>query len=202
MCGCGQPCGFKENMSVENEWLWWIAQIIVDGILLAAVFILAARLRRDHAPLNNQAHVAVRDFVEQAGVLAREFDRLLGEKRELVGTTLAALDAKISEMQAMLEQTRDMMKTQAASVPKFTSAPAKGSDLFNLPADHPVFRATEAVPASAAQVKNAPAEEAGGYQDFRGEVIKLYNSGKNPQDIALSTGRPRAEVELVIALIK
>jgi hypothetical protein len=186
---------------IENEWLWWIAQIIVDGILLTAVFILAAKLRRDSAPLNNQAHVAARDFVEQAGALAREFDRLLGEKRELVGTTLATLDAKISEMRAMLEQTQDM-KAQAAAIPKATPAKSKGSDLFNLPPDHPVFRATEPAPASAPQLKSAPEEEAGSYQNFRGKVIELYNSGKNPQDIALSTGRPRAEVELVIALIK
>jgi hypothetical protein len=188
-------------MSIENEWLWWIAQIIVDGVLLAAVFMLAARLRRDSAPLNHQAHVAARDFVEQAGALAREFDRLLGEKRELVGTTLATLDAKINEMRAMLEQAQDM-KAQAASVSKNTPAKPKGSDLFNLPADHPVFRATEQAPASVPQLKNTLGEDAGNYHDFRSKVIALYNSGQNPQDIALSTGRPRAEVELVIALIK
>jgi hypothetical protein len=38
--------------------------------------------------------------------------------------------------------------------------------------------------------------------DFRAQVIKMAGAGRSSQDIAVATGRPRAEVELILALIK
>lgn len=193
-------------MSFNLEWIWWIAQIFIDIILLAALFIMAGRLKKQKSL--GQAPMAAEDFVEQAGNLAREFDRLLGEKRELVGTTLATLDARIDELRAMLEQTRALKEKIATPQPvagpvqppaKEPAAIARNSyvevmeddDPFELPPGHPLsqIKEKESVPLS---------EE----QEFRSQVLHMLGQGRSPQEIANATGRPRAEVELLIALIK
>ncbi len=193
---------------LANEWLWWIAQIAVDVILLLAVFVLLAKLKKGKG-VSGQAPLAAQDFVEQAGNLAREFDRLLGEKRELVGTTLATLDARISELRAMLDQAQALNQKVSAEVVTATAAkpvaaarrvlvasrahqaaPVPENDSFDLPPGHPLHQAgVEAVGLSPEQ-------------DFRQQVIRLHGLGRNSAEIALATNRPRAEVELLLALIK
>ncbi|MDR1396148.1 MAG: DUF2802 domain-containing protein [Desulfarculales bacterium] len=191
--------------------IWWIIQIVIDIVLLLAVFLLASRTkgRPGVQQAREQAGLAVADFVTEAGNLAREFDRLLSEKRELVGTTLATLDGRISELKAMAEQLREIKPQPAehssplAAPAPLAPAPARGEgraslltpplppeDPFNLPPGHPLHR------------MNADEPPLFSDQDFRAQVIKMAGKGHSAQDIASSTGRPRAEVELLLALIR
>ena len=200
-------------MNIPYDWIWWIGQLAIDIILLIALFVLLSKLKKAKGGnMGEQTTLSAQDFVEQAGQLAREFDRLLGEKRELVGTTLSTLDARIDELRAMLEQAKaqhSKLQQVAASLPPqaapqpATTSPAQASsrntgfvalpedeDPFNLPPGHPLNQV--------ADEPNKPSLE----QDFRQQVIKLHGLGRSPQEIALSTGHPRAEVELLLALIK
>lgn len=197
---------------ITNELIWWAAQITLDIILLIIVFVLLARLKKGKG-MGHQAPLATEDFVEQAGQLAREFDRLLGEKRELVATTMSTLDASIGELRAMLEQAQALQQktvsakssatpapsarntvTASASSPIFQPAPSTApmldDDPFNLPPGHPLHQL-------GSEASNPQAE-----QEFRKQVVALHRKGQTPQKIAIATGRPRAEVELLLALIK
>ena len=200
---------------LNSEWVWWIAQIAIDIILLVAVIILAGRLkarpRGNLAAAREQAAFAAGDFMEQAGLLVSEFDRLLGEKRELVGTTLATLDARIEELRAMLDQAESRHSTLSSQIktapprqaPAATRAPVAPqfsghepeaeppSAPFNLPPGHPLH---------AAMADDGPLILS--EHEFREKVMKMAASGHSAQAIALATGRPRAEVELVLALLK
>jgi hypothetical protein len=190
---------------------WWIAQIVIDIVLLLAVFLLASRAKGKPGgeQAREQAGLAAADFVTEAGSLAREFDRLLSEKRELVGTTLLTLDGRISELKAMVEQLQEFKQQLPAAPPPAarsplspTAAPAEASrasllsqpvlpeDPFNLPPGHPLHQMSADEP----PLLND--------HDFRARVIKMAGQGRSPQDIASATGRPRAEVELMLALIK
>ena len=80
--------------------LWWI-QIAADIILLGAVLILLKRLRSLGGLPRAATPADLESFLEEAQRLSKEFDRLLGEKRELVGTTLSTLDARISQLKQM-----------------------------------------------------------------------------------------------------
>ena len=196
-------------MNIPYEWIWWIAQIAIDVILVVALFVLLSKLKKAKGSgADGQTQLAAHDFVEQAGQLAREFDRLLGEKRELVGTTLSTLDVRVAELRAMLEQANALQQQLAAAPPSHT--PTLGSnnktaipvrpaspvlleeneDPFNLPPGHPLH-----------QVNNE-SSSVSAEQDFRHQVVKLHGQGRTPQEIALATGRPRAEVELLLALVK
>jgi hypothetical protein len=189
--------------------IWWIAQIALDVILLAAVFVLASRIkpRAPGSAAQKQAGLAAADFVDEAGRLAREFDRLLGEKRELVGTALSTLDGRIEELKAMLEQLQNL-KQQILKEGARIATPAPGEAVrelsrnplpskpalppespFTLPPGHPLHHLGEEKPLLSDG-------------EFRAQVMRMAAQGHSPQDIALATGRPRAEVELMMALRK
>jgi hypothetical protein len=69
------------------------------------------------------------------------------------------------------------------------SKPSLSEDPFNLPPGHPLHRMSEP--------ETLPSD-----QDFRKQVVKMAAQGHTLQDIALATGRPWAEVELMMALLK
>jgi hypothetical protein len=110
------------------HWLWWV-QIGADLILLGAIAVLLAKLTRGGA-VSSEASASSADlerFLEEAGRLTQEFDRLLGEKRELVRTTLTTLDHRIEQLN---EMTREMdARIEACQAPPvapqeaFTSGP-------------------------------------------------------------------------------
>lgn len=155
------------------DWLWW-PQLALDLVLLAGLGVLLWRLRgssgaRPATPADLQR------FIAEATRLSQDFDRLLAEKRELVGTTLKTLDDRIAHLQAMVSQIKNPPRVQASR-----QAPA------------PAPAQTPAPPA-------APAASPGG-QNFRALVLQLAGQGKSAQEIASATGRPRGEVELVLGL--
>lgn len=95
--------------------LWWI-QIAADLVLAAAVALLLLRLRRRGQGGLPPAPKELERFVTEARGLAQEFDRLLSEKRELVNTTLSTLDARIAQMQKMVQELEDRL-AQSRSQP-------------------------------------------------------------------------------------
>ena len=177
------------------EYFWWI-QIGLDAVLLLGILLLAARLFKAKEKTTSDSFYGADEFVQEAGRLAKEFDRLLGEKRELVGTLLATLDARIAELRAMIEQAeqakQDILRPSKKIVAEFEPPTPQLSDDFSLPQVHPL-RSTNNTP-SVAQ----PATE----QNFKEQVAQLVKQGKNVAEIVKLTGRPRGEVELVMALVK
>jgi hypothetical protein len=161
-----------------DSWLWW-AQLAADVLLAAAVLLLFLRLRATGRSASGSAPADLEGFLSEAGRLSKEFDRLLAEKRELVGSTLATLDgriARLKEMAAELER-----NPPRAAAPPPAPAPAK----------------------AAPRAEEAPASPAGpAPQSFRDQVRQLQRQGQTPQQIAQATGRPRSEVELALSLGK
>ena len=177
------------------EYFWWI-QIGLDAVLLLGILLLATRLFKAKGKKASDNFYGADEFVQEAGRLAQEFDRLLGEKRELVGTLLATLDARIAELRAMIEQAeqakQNMLRPSKKIISEFEPPTPQLSDDFNLPQGHPLRAVNHAT--AVAQ----PTTE----QDFKDQVAQLVKQGKNAAEIVKLTGRPRGEVELVMALVK
>lgn len=156
------------------NWLWWL-QIGADILLIGAVVLLLAKLNRLGGLRSASSTDDLDEFISEAGQLAKEFDRLLAEKRQLVGTTLNTLDKRIDQLNSMLvqaEKTGQKLK-QAQAAPEQPK--------------------TKPRPAPAA------GEETGAAV-FRRRVEELSRLGRTPAQIADATGRPRGEVELVLGL--
>ncbi|KMY68970.1 hypothetical protein AAU61_05290 [Desulfocarbo indianensis] len=157
------------------NWLWWV-QIAADVLLIGGLIVLLSRLRGGGEGLS--APREMQNFLEEGQRLSREFDRVLGEKRELVGTTMAVLDDRVSQMRRMVEDleqrlnaARELSRELAKAAPPLADKP----------------------PAA-----NQPSGQA--MDQFRQKVMKLARQGKAPAQIAELTGRPRGEVELVLGL--
>jgi hypothetical protein len=166
---------------MSESWLWW-AQLAADVLLLAAVVLLYLRPRGAGRPAPGQAPADMEGFLAEAGRLSKEFDRLLAEKRELVGSTLATLDgriARLKEMAAELERSQRQAPPPPAPQPAAPPAPAAPS-------------AEEALAGPAGRDP----------QSFRDQVRELSRQGQSAQQIAQATGRPRSEVELALSLGK
>jgi hypothetical protein len=152
------------------DWPWWV-QLALDLVLLTAVALLLWRQRGPHSGARPATPADLQRFIGEATRLSQEFDRLLAEKRELVGTTLKTLDDRIDHLQAMASQLKNPPRPQAPANPAPTPAP-----------------------------QPAAARAGANNQDFRARVLALSSQGRSPQEIAEATGRPRGEVELVLGL--
>jgi len=65
--------------------------------VIAAVVMLVRRMRRAQVP-------QLEEFLAEAGELAKRFDRLLNDKRQLVKATLEGLDARIEELNRLIAE--------------------------------------------------------------------------------------------------
>lgn len=159
------------------DWLWW-TQLGLDVLLLAAVVYLVLRLRSPRSASRGATPADLERFLGEATRLTQEFDRLLGEKRELVGTTIKTLDNRISHLQAMAAQLKDPPPAPRPAPPAAPAAPVT-------PAPAP------AAPEASQRIRP---------EDFRALVLRLAGQGKTAQEIAQTLGRPRGEVDLVLGL--
>ncbi len=163
------------------NWLWWV-QIGADILLIGGLLVLLSRLKGSGGA-NLSAPKEMQDFLAEGQRLSQEFDRLLGEKRELVGTTLATLDNRIVQLKAIVEDLETRLKN-ARQVSKATEA--GNAEAVKEPAGDSSSAASQ------------PGNQA--LDEFRKKVMRLARQGKAPAQIAEATGRPRGEVELVLGL--
>jgi outer membrane murein-binding lipoprotein Lpp len=161
--------------------LWWV-QIAADVLLLGALLLLLTRLRSGGSA-GISAPSEMKDFLVEGQRLSQEFDRLLGEKRELVNTTIATLDNRIAQLRSMADEMEARVKAAGKTSRQAQSAEPN-------PAPPPADAGSQTNPDSDSQALDA----------FRKKVLKLARQGKAPAQIAEATGRPRGEVELVLGL--
>jgi hypothetical protein len=163
------------------SWLWWI-QITADVLLIGGLLVLLNRLKSGGGA-GISAPSEMQGFLEEGQRLSKEFDRLLGEKRELVNTTIATLDNRIAQLRTMADEMDVRVK-----------AAGKSKQEAETPDPSPAAPPQNAQPAAAGESENQALDA------FRQKVLKLARQGKAPAQIAEATGRPRGEVELVLGL--
>ena len=163
------------------NWLWWL-QIAADVLLIGGLLVLLSRLRKGTAS-GISAPKEMEIFLEEGQRLSQEFDRLLGEKRELVNTTISTLDNRIAQLRAMIEEMESHLKSAG-----------KASRELN------PSQAGSRTPRFEAKVDGGANDDGQALDAFRKKVLKLARQGKAPAQIAEATGRPRGEVELVLGL--
>lgn len=100
------------------HWLWWL-QILADILLIGAVVVLLTRMGRGAGAASGVKGPDLDGFVQEASRLSADFDRLLGEKRELVASTLAGLDRRIAELKSLAVD----LQEQAPPAPPPTAGP-------------------------------------------------------------------------------
>lgn len=156
------------------NWLWWV-QVAADALLIGAVIVLLVRLGRLGGPGGSASAGDMERFISEAGQLGQEFDRLLAEKRELIGSTLGTLDQRVESLRQMLAQANQAAERQER---------AQGRPPAPEP---PPAQTAAACPGNAAE--------------FKRKVQELQRMGRSPAQIAQATGRPRGEVELALGLL-
>ncbi|MCA1989013.1 MAG: hypothetical protein LDL07_07700 [Desulfarculus sp.] len=162
--------------------LWWLL-IAADLLLVLAVAALFWQIRRGGGSGPAQTPREMEEFLREASRLSREFDRLLGEKRELVAASLDGIDQRLNELRRLavaLDQRLAETRSQLATATTAVAAPAPSGT-------------TPAVPQ-----EEGPAPPP---TDFRRQVLDLARQGKKAPEIAAAIGRPRGEVELVLGLL-
>ena len=102
------------------NWLWWL-QIAADVLLIGGLLVLLSRLRKGAAS-GISAPKEMEAFLEEGQRLSQEFDRLLGEKRELVNTTISTLDNRIAQLRAMVEEMESHLKSAGKASRKLNSS--------------------------------------------------------------------------------
>ncbi len=164
------------------NWLWWV-QITADVLLISGLIVLLSRLRSGGGS-GLSAPREMQSFLKEGQRLSQEFDRLLGEKRELVNTTISTLDNRIAQLRTMSEEMDARIKNAGKASREWESGGASKA---------------------ASQADSKKTGEGGNTDNqaldvFRKKVLKLAGQGKAPAQIAEATGRPRGEVELVLGL--
>lgn len=159
------------------DWLWWV-QIGADALLVLALVGLLLKLRAPGDGAGGVAAADVERFVDEAGKLSKEFDRLLNEKRQLVQTALATLDDRIEQLQGLMGQAEDAAQRLDDGL----------ADAEYGGVDQPRDPQAKAVEDSIAMA------------EVRREVCRLADQGQSAAEIAEATGRPRGEVELILGL--
>ncbi|MFH1058704.1 MAG: hypothetical protein V1797_08505 [Pseudomonadota bacterium] len=109
--------------------LWWLL-LAADGLLIAAVALLLIRLRRGGGLAGGQVP-DLAGFLAEADRLAKEFDRLLADKRELVSATLRGIDQRVAELEDLrreLDQREAKAQAAVAAAPAPAAEPAAAGD--------------------------------------------------------------------------
>ncbi|MCB2184846.1 MAG: hypothetical protein KQJ78_00405 [Deltaproteobacteria bacterium] len=175
------------------NWLWWM-QIAADALLLLVVLALLLRLRKVGELPKPATPEDLESFISEAERLSKEFDRLLGEKRQLITTTLNSLDERISHLNGMLERTEE-------DAPSLASPRPPRREAIQLLENGPAAAPAPPPPAPAPEILLLDqAVEESKPSDFRSLVGQLAREGKSAAEIAKLTNRPRGEVELVMGL--
>ena len=109
--------------------IWWL-QIAADALLIAAVLVLILRMRSGKAPAPGASAAELELFIKEAKSVSQEFDRILGEKRQLVRTTLKALDERIAQLEKNKAELAPQPPAQAKPkpAPAAPAAPAAEAD--------------------------------------------------------------------------
>ena len=163
------------------NWLWWV-QIAADVLLISGLLVLLNRLRSGGGA-GASAPKEMEAFIKEGQHLSQEFDRLLGEKRELVNTTISTLDNRIAQLRGMVEE-----------------FDARSKDAGNASRKPGTTSPNQAMSSASVQPEAAANADSQALDEFRKKVQKLARQGKAPAQIAEATGRPRGEVELVLGL--
>lgn len=167
--------------------LWWLL-IAADLLLVLAVAALFWQIRRGGGSGPARTPREMEEFLREASRLSREFDRLLGEKRELVAASLDGIDQRLNELRRLavaLDQRLAETRSQLATATTATATTAATA------------------PAPSGTTPAVPQEEGPTPPptDFRRQVLDLARQGKKVPEIAAAIGRPRGEVELVLGLL-
>jgi len=80
-------------------WIWWVV-IGADALFVVALAWLLLKAGGGGAA-NGAAPPDLSKFIEESQQICQEFDRLLNEKRDLVHSTLTAIDSRLAELSAM-----------------------------------------------------------------------------------------------------
>ncbi|MCA1905428.1 MAG: hypothetical protein LDL11_02410 [Desulfarculus sp.] len=159
---------------------WWL--IAADLLLVLAVAALFWQARRGGGSGVARTPREMEDFLREASRLSREFDRLLGEKRELVAASLDGIDQRLNELRRLavaLDQRLAETRSELAAVATAAAPPTPSGP----------------TPAASREEGSPPPT------DFRRQVLELARQGKQAAEIAAALGRPRGEVELVLGLL-
>lgn len=162
--------------------LWWLL-IAADLLLVLAVTALFWQIRRGGKTGPVRTPREMEGFLQEAARLSREFDRLLGEKRELVAASLDGIDQRLNELKRLastLDQRLAEGRSQLATAATATASP---------------------IPVNPAPVPSQEDGPAPPPADFRRQVLELARQGRKAAEIAAAVGRPRGEVELVLGLL-
>ena len=162
----------------------WVAIGIGVFAIVYVIFVKPAMRKKD--PLNRpppEPGLARQRAVE------RDVSTLLVELSEMTRQMTAQIDTRAARLDALIHEADE----------KISTLRSLGHEPLSREGPHGVLIEAKALESDAIPMR--PAEDPVSSVDPRyAEVYDLADEGQTPQDIARHTGRPRGEVELILAL--
>jgi hypothetical protein len=156
----------------------WI-MLLLGGLALVFV-VLRPSFRKRKDPLETRPLLSL----SQQRQVEREMQNLLVELSEMSRQITAQLDTRSVKLEALIEEADRRIE----ALRRAAAQPSAARDLYNM----------EAGPEAPSGFPEPPARSAGDerYQD----IYRLADGGRSAQEIAQELGRPRGEIELILAL--
>ena len=155
----------------QNSWIY----VGLGLMLLIYVFVVRPMMRKKKDPLERAAQFPT---LAQQRSSEREMQNLLVEFAEMARQMSAQLDTRAVRLEELIRQADERIAS-LQSAPNRHSEPPIGTD------DRP--------PPSRAASEQPP-------DPRHADVYALADQGRDPYEIAASLGKPRGEVELILAL--
>ena len=173
------------DSSPSNPYSSWVA-IGIGALAIVYVVFIKPAMGRKKDPLSRpppEPSLARQRAVE------RDVSTLLVELSEMTRQMTAQIDTRAAKLEALIHEADE----------KIAMLRSLGQDAPSRWGPQGVLIEAKALESDAVPMR--PAEDSVSSVDPRyAEVYDLADEGQTPQDIARQTGRPRGEVELILAL--
>jgi hypothetical protein len=161
----------------------WVAIAIGVGMIVYVAFVRPLRKKKD--PLARPP--AEPGLARQRGI-EREMSNLLVELSEMARQMTGQLDTRAAKLEALLREADEKI----ALLRSLGQGDGAGAPLHGVLVEAKVL--ADAVP------RRSDEDPIPSVDPRHAEVYDLADEGQSAQDIARQTGRPRGEVELILAL--
>jgi hypothetical protein len=155
----------------------WVALIV--AVVATAYLVLRSKAKSKKDPLTRQP---TQTSLAQQRAVERQMSNLLIELSEMARSVSAGLDTRVAKLQVLIEEADQ----------RIAELKALGGGAAPIHHDEP--KTTMRI------VSDAPSEPAAAVEPHHEQVYQLADLGKSAHEIAVMVGKPRGEIELILAL--
>lgn len=176
-------------LAMSGDQMTWVMYALAAVTVLYIV--VRPWLRRQKDPLAGVPSIGL----AQQRQVERDMQNLLVELSQMARQISAQLDTRAARLEALIDEADKRIERLG----RLTGAAADRAEPHRS-ADAPSAQADVTDGAAAPDIAAAPAAASPSADDRYRDVYAMADAGSSPADIAKALGRPRGEIELILAL--